>query len=97
MSARFVTTRALTISAEESMGSKPSNALKAKRPESGGTIEMDMQEKSRLMDADKAEFAQSQQEKNDAKRDAKSDANEADAEPSSASHKITGHEDELAG
>ena len=42
------------------MGSKPSNALKAKRPESGGTIEMDMQEQSRLMDADKAEFAQSQ-------------------------------------
>jgi hypothetical protein len=73
------------------MGSKPSNALKAKRPESGGTIEMDMQEKSKLMDADKAEFAQSQQEKNDAKND------QADAEPTSAAHKITGHEDELAG
>jgi hypothetical protein len=75
------------------MGSKPSNALKAKRPESGGTIEMDMQEKSRLMDADKAEFAQSQQEKNDARNN----ANQADGEPSNASHKITGHEDELAG
>jgi hypothetical protein len=75
------------------MGSKPSNALKAKRPESGGTIELDMQEKSRLMDADKAEFAQSQQEKNDAKNN----ANQADGEPSSPSHKITGHEDELAG
>ena len=75
------------------MGSKPSNALKAKRPESGGTIEMDMQEKSRLMDADKAEFAQSQQEKNDARNN----ANQADGEQSSASHKITGHEDELAG
>lgn len=73
------------------MGSKPSNALKAKRPESGGTIEMDMQEKSRLMDADKAEFAQSQQEKNDAKND------QTDGQASSASHKITGHEDELAG
>ena len=36
------------------MGSMPSKALKAKRPESGGTIEMDMQEESRLMDADKA-------------------------------------------
>jgi hypothetical protein len=92
MSARFVTTPALTISAEDIMGSKPSNALKAKRPESGGTIEMDMQEKSRLMDADKAEFAQSQQEKNDARND----ANQADVEPPSAAHKITGHEDELA-
>jgi len=79
------------------MGSKPSNALQAKRPESGGTNEMDMQEKSGLMDADKAEFAQSQQEKNAAKNVAKSDANQADVEPSSASHKITGHEDELAG
>jgi hypothetical protein len=78
------------------MGSKPSNALKAKRPESGGTIEMDMQEKSGLMDADKAEFAQSQQEKKKAKNEAKNDANQGDGERGSASHKITGHEDELA-
>lgn len=79
------------------MGSKPSNALQANRPESGGTNEMDMQEKSGLRDADKAEFAQSQQEKNAAKNVAKSDANQPDVEPGSASHKITGHEDELAG
>ena len=39
---------ALTISAEDGMGSMPSKALKAKRPESGGTIGMDMQEESRL-------------------------------------------------
>ena len=77
------------------MGSKPSNALKAKRPESGGTIKMDVQEKSRLMDADKAEYAQSQQEKNDANKVANNDANQADVGPSNASHKITGHEDEL--
>jgi hypothetical protein len=94
MSARFVTTPPLTISAEDIMGSKPSNALKAKRPESGGTIELDMQEKSRLMDADKAEFAQSQQEKNDARNE---QADQADGDSNSGSHKITGHEDELAG
>ena len=75
------------------MGSKPSNALKVKRPESGGTIEIDMQEKSGLMDADKAEFAQSEQEKNDATND----ANQADGGRSAASHKITGHEDERGG
>jgi len=73
------------------MGSKPSNALKAKRPESGGTIKMDVQEKSGLMDAEKAEYAQSQQEKNDANND----ENQPDVERSNASHKITGHEDEL--
>ena len=70
------------------MGSKPSNALKAKRPESGGTIKMDVQEQSRLMDADKEQFAQSQKDKNDAKQEDVDQQN-----PSS--HRITGHEDEL--
>ena len=72
------------------MGSKPSNALKAKRPESGGTIKLDVQEKSRLMDNDKEEFAQSQKEKNDA---AQPDVEET----VTSSHRITGHEDELNG
>jgi len=72
------------------MGSKPSNALKAKRPESGGTIKLDVQEKSKLMDNDKEEFAQSQKEKNDAtQRDVD--------ETATSSHRITGHEDELNG
>jgi hypothetical protein len=72
------------------MGSKPSNALKAKRPESGGTIKLDVQEKSRLMDNDKEEFAQSQKEKND--------ATQPDVEETgTSSHRITGHEDELNG
>ncbi len=72
------------------MGSKPSNALKAKRPESGGTIKLDVQEKSKLMDNDKEEFAQSQKEKND--------ATQADVEQAgTSSHRITGHEDELNG
>ena len=73
------------------MGSKPSNALKAKRPESGGTIKLDVQEKSKLMDNDKEEFAQSQKKK-------KNDATQADVEQKgTSSHRITGHEDELNG
>ena len=72
------------------MGSKPSNALKAKRPESGGTIKLDVQEKSKLMDNDKEEFAKSQKEKNDAQQ--------ADLEQQgTSSQRITGHEDELNG
>jgi hypothetical protein len=73
------------------MGSKPSNALKAKRPETGGTIKMDVHEKSGLIDAQKEKFAQSQKEKNHAKQ--------ADVEQqgTSSSHPITGHEDELNG
>jgi hypothetical protein len=80
------------------MGSKPSNALKAKRPETGGTIKMDVQEQSGLIDAQKEEFAQSQHEKNeknDAQNAAMSQADEQQQNP--ASHRITGHEDERSG
>lgn len=77
------------------MGSKPSNALKAQRPETGGTIKMDVQEESGLIDAQKEKFAQAQQKKNDAQR---ADTTQAEGnQQNPASHRITGHEDERHG
>jgi hypothetical protein len=47
------------------MGSKPSHALPANRPESGGTIKDRTIEKSGLLEREKQEFAAAQQAKQD--------------------------------
>ena len=53
------------------MGSKPSNAMQSNRPESGGADHNDVQEKSGLLEREKQQFAQAEQEKREGKDKAK--------------------------
>lgn len=69
------------------MGGKPSHAMQSNRPESGGADHKDVQEKSGLLEREKQQFAQAEQEKND--------ATETDRGRDESSNRMTGDEGEL--
>jgi hypothetical protein len=66
----------LTIHVEVLMGGKPSHAMQSNRPESGGADHKEVQEKSGLLEREKQQFAQAEQEKHD-KRETEKEGDES--------------------